>query len=115
MKKAAPPSEISAGLKGFSQAVRLSYQTDSLIRAAAARLQSENPHWALIALGGYGRRELCPFSDLDLLVLIDSRLESGDLNDLIQQTIYPLWDLGKEASHSVRTVRQTLSDTKGDA
>ena len=59
---------------------------------------------ALVATGGHGRAELCPFSDLDLLLL-----HNGELNpDLAQQFWYPLWDAGLKVGHAVRSSRDTL-------
>ncbi|HHD63908.1 MAG TPA: [protein-PII] uridylyltransferase [Desulfobulbaceae bacterium] len=62
---------------------------------------------ALIALGGYGRRELYPFSDIDLLLLHDWR--SGKLMQAVSESIlYPLWDGGFEVGHSVRGVKDAV-------
>src|SRR5581483_1098693 len=46
---------------------------------------------ALVAVGGYGRRELCPSSDLDLWFLVDGR--GGEWKQLAEEVLYPLWDL----------------------
>ncbi len=59
---------------------------------------------ALVATGGHGRAELCPFSDLDLLLLHDGRLDP----DVAQQFWYPLWDAGLKVGHAVRSARDTL-------
>lgn len=63
---------------------------------------------AVVALGGYGRRELSPFSDIDLMVLYRSEHASR-----VQQTaeglFYPLWDAGLELGHGVRTVDECLA------
>ncbi|MBU1568107.1 MAG: [protein-PII] uridylyltransferase [Proteobacteria bacterium] len=62
---------------------------------------------ALVALGGYGRRELFPFSDIDLMILY--RLEITDRIERITDAIlYPLWDTGLEIGHGVRTVPESL-------
>ena len=62
---------------------------------------------SLIALGGYGRGELYPYSDLDLLILHD-----GDEEDLtarlVETVIYPLWDSRVSVGHAVRTQEETL-------
>lgn len=62
---------------------------------------------ALIALGGYGRRELYPFSDIDLLLLHDWR--SGKvMQEASESILYPLWDTGFEVGHSVRRIKDAI-------
>lgn len=68
---------------------------------------------SLIALGGYGRRELFPFSDIDLLLLYDEKA-SGLLEQVTDAVFYPLWDAGLEVGHGVRTVQACLEDMKQD-
>ncbi|WP_053701990.1 [protein-PII] uridylyltransferase [Streptomyces sp. WM6368] len=57
----------------------------------------------LVAVGGYGRAELSPRSDLDLLLLHDGRAEPRALSALADRVWYPVWDLGVALDHSVRT------------
>jgi len=57
---------------------------------------------AVVALGSYARRELCPGSDVDLL-LLHSGWGRADLADLVQRLCYPLWDVGLQVGHAVRT------------
>src|ERR1039457_2616356 len=66
---------------------------------------------AVVAVGGYGRQELCPGSDLDILLLHQGR---KDMGQLAEQLWYPLWDAGLQVAHSVRTVRQALSEAHTD-
>ncbi|MFC9862198.1 MULTISPECIES: [protein-PII] uridylyltransferase [unclassified Streptomyces] len=58
---------------------------------------------ALVAIGGYGRGELSPRSDLDLLLLHDGSADAGALAALADRIWYPVWDLGLSLDHSVRT------------
>ncbi|MEU8760947.1 [protein-PII] uridylyltransferase [Streptomyces sp. NPDC048659] len=58
---------------------------------------------ALVAVGGYGRGELSPRSDLDLLLLHDGGAEPGAVAALADRVWYPVWDLGLALDHSVRT------------
>ncbi|MCJ1679886.1 [protein-PII] uridylyltransferase [Streptomyces sp. APSN-46.1] len=58
---------------------------------------------ALVAVGGYGRGELSPRSDLDLLLLHDGKAEPRALSALADRLWYPVWDLGVALDHSVRT------------
>ncbi|WP_420710885.1 [protein-PII] uridylyltransferase [Streptomyces sp. NRRL S-118] len=58
---------------------------------------------ALVAVGGYGRGELSPRSDLDLLLLHDGSADAGTVAALADRVWYPVWDLGLALDHSVRT------------
>src|SRR3954449_6119119 len=60
---------------------------------------------ALVAVGGYGRAELCPQSDIDLALIHDGRRDIGALADRIW---YPIWDEGLHLGHSVCTVKEAL-------
>ena len=66
---------------------------------------------ALMAVGGYGRRELCPGSDLDLVLLHQGRRDVAALADGLW---YPLWDAGLQVDHSVRTVREAVTEADRD-
>ena len=61
---------------------------------------------AVIALGGYGRRELYPYSDIDLLLLHD-RWSKKSMQSVTESTLYPLWDAGLEVGHSVRGIGES--------
>ncbi|MEU4266970.1 [protein-PII] uridylyltransferase [Streptomyces sp. NPDC026092] len=68
---------------------------------------------ALVAVGGYGRGELSPRSDLDLLLLHDGSADAGAIATLADRIWYPVWDLGLALDHSVRTPAEALK-TAGD-
>jgi [protein-PII] uridylyltransferase len=67
----------------------------------------KNPY-AIIALGGYGREEQCLCSDIDLLFLFKHDVPS-EAEKLIQEIIYPLWDLGYDVGHSTRSMKECLN------
>ncbi len=71
---------------------------------AGARLMPRGV--ALVAVGGYGRGELSPRSDLDLLLLHDGSAAAADVAALADRLWYPVWDLGLALDHSVRTPAQ---------
>ena len=68
---------------------------------------------AVVALGGYGRRELCPFSDIDLMLLY-RREEHGVVGSMAETLFYPLWDAGLELGHGARTVDECLAVAEGN-
>lgn len=67
---------------------------------------------ALIAVGGYGRRELHPASDVDVLILTAEAPET--LAEPLEQLIMFLWDIGLEIGHSVRTVDECVAEARND-
>ncbi|MET7370040.1 [protein-PII] uridylyltransferase [Streptomyces sp. NPDC005566] len=69
---------------------------------------------ALVAVGGYGRGELSPRSDLDLLLLHDGSADSGAIAELADHVWYPVWDLGLALDHSVRTPGEALKTAGED-
>jgi len=68
---------------------------------------------ALIAVGGYGRKELLPASDVDLLILLDGEPDS-ELEASLSTFLTALWDFGLEIGHSVRTIQDCIEQGKGD-
>ena len=72
------------------------------------------PQWSIVAIGGYGRNDLCPFSDIDLLFLAHRKTAHTDIQKALQEMMYPLWDEGYTVSYTVRTIKQVLRDAKDD-
>ena len=68
---------------------------------------------ALIAVGGYGRGELHPYSDIDFMLLV-SEQPSESVCEKIGQFVTMLWDLNLEIGHSVRTIEQALEQKRED-
>ena len=68
---------------------------------------------ALVAVGGYGRGELFPYSDIDLLILLPSAPDQA-LKAKLEQLVQLLWDLGLEIGHSIRTVDECLTESAAD-
>jgi [protein-PII] uridylyltransferase len=66
---------------------------------------------ALVAVGGYGRKELLPRSDLDVLLLHSGR---DDIAAIADRIWYPVWDSGAELDHAVRTVPQARRVARAD-
>jgi [protein-PII] uridylyltransferase len=69
--------------------------------------------WALVAVGGYGRAELHPASDIDLLVLVPKAVDPQG-RSRIEALVAFLWDIGLEVGHSVRTVEECVQESAPD-
>ncbi len=88
-----------------------SFLADEVLREAWLRFLPAQPRGlALIAVGGYGRGELLPHSDIDILLLHDGKLDKA----AIEQLLAFLWDIGLDVGSSVRTVKDCAKLAKGD-
>jgi len=87
---------------------------DQILREAWERLPwCEDADIALLAVGGYGRGELHPFSDIDLLILLDNA-DHESFREPIEQFLTLLWDIGLEVGQSVRSVDECASEARAD-
>jgi len=94
---------------------RHSLGMDQILEALLARLCARHGAGglALVAVGGYGRGELAPFSDIDLLVLTAGDEDSAS-DVIVEQLLYLLWDLGLKVGHAKRTVTDTIRASRED-
>ncbi|HEV8130130.1 MAG TPA: [protein-PII] uridylyltransferase [Acidobacteriota bacterium] len=81
--------------------------------ALGTALQGQLNQCAIAALGGYGRRELAPFSDVDILFLHAGK-QPPAFKGLAEQILYLLWDIGLTVGHSFRSIRECLTMAKED-
>ena len=94
----------------------LLYERSHLVDEALCDLWVERglPHsMALCAVGGYGRGELWPASDIDLLILLPDDPDPA-CAERLEELVGLFWDIGLEISHSVRTVEECLEEAMGD-
>ena len=68
---------------------------------------------ALVAVGGYGRGEMFPHSDVDVLILLQEAPDDA-LQEKLEELIQLFWDIGLEIGHSIRTVDECLSESAAD-
>ena len=87
---------------------------DVLLREAwRTRLPHHDADWSLVAVGGYGRGELHPCSDVDILILVPRTLDEAG-RAAIEPFVAFLWDIGIEIGHSVRTVAECVEAAAAD-
>jgi len=99
----------------------LSFLFDQVIRivhdAAARTYPSANPtagdRLAIVAVGGYGRGELAPYSDIDLLFLFPWK-QTARGEQVVEYMLYMLWDLGLKVGHSTRSIEDCIRLSKQD-
>ncbi|KXU34400.1 uridylyltransferase [Cephaloticoccus primus] len=114
----------AAGAGGRQIARERADTLDALLRALMLHAVTHYPHgalpapMALLALGGYGRRELCPLSDVDILFLYPSDTPAAAIKPLqehlIAEVLYPLWDCGLKVGHYTRTLEEVFGEARGD-
>lgn len=90
------PGDVTAAIRSRAM--------DLLLVALHRRAQADAAELAIVALGGYGREELCPHSDLDILLIPLGDAAAGKV--AAEAVLYPLWDLGLKVGHSVRTLSE---------
>ncbi|MBS2962814.1 [protein-PII] uridylyltransferase [Actinocrinis puniceicyclus] len=119
---------IDSGLRGQKLRAALAQAADewltALLRGALAEAgltgtvqgtsEAHVPGLALVAVGGYGRAELCPGSDLDVLLLHDGSHPAALIAALADAVWYPVWDAKVKLDHSVRTVNEARAVARDD-
>jgi [protein-PII] uridylyltransferase len=114
----AHPADLRNG--GAAYCESLSVITDdwvhSLFTAAVSEYAPAKGRFALLAVGGFGRGELAPWSDLDLLLVHDLKgKNSASAVEAVASALwYPLWDAGVKLGHAVRTVKEQLTIISAD-
>ena len=86
---------------------------DDAIAALAAPFIAAHPTTAVVALGSYARRQLTPYSDVDLL-LGHYGLDSAGQSAFVQTVVYPLWDAGLTVGYAVHTSKTALAQVDND-
>src|SRR5215831_20578765 len=113
---------LENGAGGIETARLISGVTDEVITALwdfttvhvfRARNPSEGERLALMAVGGYGRGTLAPFSDIDLLFVRPYK-QTAHAESVIEFMLYALWDLGFKVGHASRTVEECVKLSRED-
>ncbi len=113
---------LENGAGGIETARLLSGVTDQVVSALydfttvhvfRARNPTEGERLALMAVGGYGRGTLAPFSDIDLLFVRPYK-QTAHTESVIEYMLYALWDLGFKVGHASRTIEECLKLSRED-
>lgn len=112
-KRASLETLWKEGLGGKALIKKHTSLMDKTLVNAFKQCKDKSIGMALVAIGGYGRRELFPFSDIDLMLLHDNCSEEN-LTHVAEAIFYPLWDAGLEVGHGVRTPKICLDEAKKD-
>jgi [protein-PII] uridylyltransferase len=113
---------LENGAGGVETARLLSAVTDEVITALydfttvhmfRARNPTQGERLAVMAVGGYGRGEVAPFSDVDLLFLRAYKITAHG-ESVIEFMLYALWDLGFKVGHASRTITESIQLSRGD-
>ncbi len=86
---------------------------DTIVRGIWRLFELDQSHHTVLAVGGYGRRELHPFSDVDITILTGDAATDVERQE-IEGFVRYLWDLGLEVGNSVRTIAETADAARGD-
>ena len=103
------------GAGGFATCTALTAMMDEVIRSILEMVtDGVSDRIAILALGGYGRAELCPHSDVDVMVLCPTGEDRRQVDKTAKSFLHLLWDVGLTVGHSVRTIDEALQ-TRGGA
>lgn len=98
--------------EGAGPALERARLLDGAVRRLTVEAVGETPSLSVVAVGGYGRGQLSPHSDVDLLVLVPASSEVTPAT--VRGLLYPLWDAGFEVGHAVRTPQETIERAGSD-
>jgi [protein-PII] uridylyltransferase len=97
--------DILRGHGGRAALARFSDRFDGILRRLIVAAPQIDQPVTIVAIGGYGRRQLCLHSDIDLLLLFGGHLGEGE-ERVVRAILHPLWDLGLVVGHQVREIAE---------
>jgi [protein-PII] uridylyltransferase len=106
LREGATGAEVVQAFSDFMDALLIA-RFREVIQQGNAEIRSSWQHCSLVAMGGYGRRELAPYSDIDVMILIQGN--QAEMAQVISKGVFHhLWDLGFQVGHSVRSIAECL-------
>ncbi len=107
-------AEVVAAQTDLADGLVIGRDRNAARQGGEAMMSAGFQHCCLVAIGGYGRRELSPYSDIDLMVLFRPEAQKI-VPEFVRQVLHPLWDIGFQVGHSVRTIPDCISLGLSDA
>lgn len=111
--RTAAAASLNQGDSGRDICRALSDGYDQVVRDLFGQVKETSGDLALVATGGWGRREICPFSDIDFLILTRPEDKDG-IQETLEKFLYPLWDAGVRVGHSVITPEEAVELANDD-
>ncbi|BFU96077.1 MAG: Bifunctional uridylyltransferase/uridylyl-removing enzyme [Nitrospira sp.] len=105
--------ETLAAMTEFVDGLVVGHYRDAVRRGGDELADVGFRQCCVVALGGYGRRELAPYSDIDLMVLFQPGSDKG-IESLVRAVLHPLWDCGFQVGQSVRTISDSIQLAETD-
>jgi [protein-PII] uridylyltransferase len=97
------------GAGGIRVALALTQRLDSLLKTIYQHLENDSKHLTIVALGGYGRKELCFSSDTDVMFLLAEDHLRNFTAPAVQEFLHRLLDIGLDVGHSYRTAQECIA------
>lgn len=101
-----------AGAYLIDQIIRVLYD-DAALRIYPAANPTLSEHLGVVAVGGYGRGELAPASDIDVLFVLPYR-KTARCEQIVEHMLYVLWDLGLKVGHATRSLAECIRQARAD-
>jgi [protein-PII] uridylyltransferase len=98
-----------AGAGGIQVALALTQRLDTLLQTIYQYLENDSKYLTVVALGGYGRKELCFSSDTDVMFLIAEEQFRDSTTPTVQEFLHQLLDIGLDVGHSYRTTHECVT------
>ena len=112
LREGATGGEIVQAFSDFMDALLIA-RFREVIQEGHAEFQASWQHCCLVAMGGYARRELAPYSDIDVMVLTQGN-QAEVAHSISKGVFHRLWDLGFQVGHSVRSIADCLAIADSD-
>lgn len=107
LMEGASGADVMTALTEFVDGLLIGRYRDSMRQAGEAAQIAGDRHCCLVAVGGYGYRELAPYSDIDVMFLFREEAKEA-APALFSEVLYHLWDLGFQVGHSMRTIEDCI-------